>query len=294
VPCQIVTAKEGNRLMFLMPGRTAAGAKRTFYLYTSTEAATAPATRAAAPPGVTCADAPKGMKWIENDQFKLLVGPEGGHIYRWEIKALGNRDITEPGEKDWAGFADLGQGPSRNATNRIEVLAEGPLLVRLRLTDDTTGIAKTLSACAALPYVDVALSSPGSSFLCYDDTSVMGALGATPGRYLFSDGEGGKVRPHDPPGKSQAIRPNVFWSAKYVHNGPLLALVTPEAANRHVVGPGGGMVGVGIDGGDQASHYVIYGGLCPASVKDTLDSIRATYDSTHLPTVTLYALEKAR
>lgn len=287
VPCQIVKAKEGDRLMFLMPGRTAAGARRTFYLYTLAVAGNAPA-------GVTCTDAPGGMKWIQNDKFRLLVGPEGGHIYRWEIKALGNRDITEPGEKDWAGFADLGGGPSRNAPNRIEVLANGPLLVRLRLTDDITGIAKTLSAYANLPYVDVRLSSPGSSFLCYDDTSVMGALAATPGSYLFSDGEGGKVRPHDPTGKSQAMRPNVFWSAKYVPKGPLLALVTPEAANRHVVGPGGGMVGVGIDGGNDASHYVIYGGVCPASVKDTLDSLRATYDSTHLPAVTLYALEKAK
>ena len=102
------------------------------------------------------------------------------------------------------------------------------------------------------------------------------------------------VRPHDPVGKSQAIRPNVFWSAKFVRNGPLLALVTPEAANRHVVGPGSGMVGVGIDGGNEGSHYVIYGGLCPASVKDTLDSLRASYDSTHLPAVTLYAVEQAK
>ena len=294
VPCQIVTAKEGARLMFLMPGRTAAGAKRTFYLYMSAGAAAAPGTQASALAGVACTDAPGGMKWVQNDKFKLLVGPEGGHIYRWEIKALGNRDITEPGERDWAGFADLGQGPSRKATNRIEVLANGPLLVRLRLTDGTTGVAKTISAYAALPYVEVRLSSPGSSFLCYDDTSVMGAASATPGSYLFSDGESGKVRPQDPLRESQAIRPNVFWSAKYVSKGPLLAMVTPEAANRHVVGPGGGMVGVGIDGGNEASHYIIYGGLCPASVKDTLDSLRATYDSTHLPAVTLYAMEQTK
>jgi hypothetical protein len=234
------------------------------------------------------------MKWIENDKFKLLVGPEGGHIYRWEIKALANRDITHPGEKDWAGFADLGAVPSRRAPNRIEVLANGPLLVRMRLTDDTTGMAKTISAYAALPYVEVRLSSPSGSFLCYDDMSVMGADSATPGSYPFSDGEGGKVRPHDPIDKSQVIRPNVFWSAKFVPKGPLLALVTPEAANRHVVGPGGGMVGVGIDWGDQAIHYVIYGGLCPASVKDTLDPLRATYDSSRLPAVTLYAVEQAK
>jgi hypothetical protein len=150
VPCQIVKAKEGARLMFLMPGQTAAGAKRSFYLYTLAVAVNAPV-------GVTCTDAPDGMKWIENDKFKLLVGPEGGHIYRWEIKALGNRDITEPGQKDWAGFADLGQGPSRNATNRIEVLANGPLLVRLRLshgiitTAQYSYIVATVIASAVVP-----------------------------------------------------------------------------------------------------------------------------------------------
>ena len=48
------------------------------------------------------------MKWIENDRVRLLLGPEGGHVYRWEVKALDNRDLTMPGETGWAGFADTG------------------------------------------------------------------------------------------------------------------------------------------------------------------------------------------
>ena len=46
------------------------------------------------------------MRWIENDQVRLLLRPEGAHLYRWEVKAAGSRDLTMPGESDWAGFSD--------------------------------------------------------------------------------------------------------------------------------------------------------------------------------------------
>ena len=64
--------------------------------------------RAARPRRSRPRDAPKGMKWIENDKVRLLLGPEGAHVYRWEVKALKNRDLTEPGETGWAGFSDAG------------------------------------------------------------------------------------------------------------------------------------------------------------------------------------------
>ena len=37
---------------------------------------------------VSTREGPGGMVWIENDQLRLLLGPEGGHVYRWEVKAL--------------------------------------------------------------------------------------------------------------------------------------------------------------------------------------------------------------
>ena len=51
-------------------------------------------------------DGTNGMRWIENDQVRLLLGPEGAHVYRWELKAAGNRNLTMPGESDWHGFSD--------------------------------------------------------------------------------------------------------------------------------------------------------------------------------------------
>jgi hypothetical protein len=288
VPCQIQTSADGDLLIFLMTGPLAKQGQRAFYLYVGSAAAPAQAESM-----VTCADAPKGMKWIENDKLRLLVGPEGGHIYRWEVKALGNRDLTQPGEANWAGFADL-PGTTREPTNRIEVLARGPVLVRLRCTDDVTGMQKTISAYAGLPWIEVRLSSPAGSFWCYDDTAVMGAGTPTPGRYLFSDGDAGDVRPHDPPAASQIRKVAVHWSAKYLPSGPLLALLTPEAATRHVVGPGGGMGGVGIEYGDDLYHFVINGGVCPSAVKDTLDTLRTTLDYGRPPEVQMYRAEQAK
>ena len=42
----------------------------------------------ALPQAASTTPGPKGMKWIENDRVRLLLGPEGGHVYRWEVKAL--------------------------------------------------------------------------------------------------------------------------------------------------------------------------------------------------------------
>ena len=63
------------------------------------------------------------MRWIENDQVRLLLGPEGAHVYRWELKAAGNRDLTMPGESDWHGFSDL--HPHRGATYQLNCKAQG-------------------------------------------------------------------------------------------------------------------------------------------------------------------------
>ncbi|HOM17649.1 MAG TPA: glycoside hydrolase family 20 zincin-like fold domain-containing protein, partial [Thermoguttaceae bacterium] len=58
--------------------------------------------------GVRMYPGPNGAVWMENSRIRVLLGPEGAHLYRWEPKALGGRDMTYPGEQGWTGFGDVG------------------------------------------------------------------------------------------------------------------------------------------------------------------------------------------
>jgi hypothetical protein len=285
--CQVQTAGDSKRLCFVATGQTPKQGKRLFLLYFDRTDETSAQADARA---VRLTDAPKGMKWVENDQLRLLIGPEGAHIYRWEIKALGGRDITPPGESDWAGFADI-YGPQRSAVNRIEVLASGPAMVRLKCTG-LEGLEKVISVYAGLPWIEVTLNSGQSWFWCYDDIALMGADSPAPATLLFSNGDTGKVKKTAPTSECQERRANVQWGAKFVPGGVLLALITPEAAATHVVGPGDGMGGVGVEGSPPAAHFVIYGGTCPRSPKETLDQLRAGLDYRNQPSVEVYAVQR--
>lgn len=285
LPCQIDRLGKVRRLSFFVPGDFPAGTQRSFLFYFSPDKRPEAASVAAV---VEVKDALDGMKWITNDLVRLLIGPEGGHIYRWEIRELADLDITEPGEKDWAGFADI-NGVYRNPRNRIEIVSRGPVLARVRCIDPS-GWVKTFSLWAGMPWVEVTLSSPSAWLACYDDIRVMGADGPTRGTYLFSDGDTGPIRKLTAGLDCQTRRTGVHWSAKYVRGGPLIAMITPEVAAGHYVGPGSGMGAVGIDSG-SAAHFVIYGGRCPESPKQVLDTLWRTLDYRAQPSVTLHSVQ---
>ncbi|MBN1342669.1 MAG: family 20 glycosylhydrolase [Phycisphaerae bacterium] len=284
LPCQIASTDTHGRLECILLGEFLKAADCRLIL-ARPASGTEPKLRA-----VRCGAGPGGATWIENDHFKLLVGPEGAHIYRWEIKALGNRDVTHPGESGWSGFADVG-GPHRGGKNRIEVLAGGPAMVRLRCTDET-GLEKTMTAYAGVPWIEVTLDQAVDYFWNFTDARLMAADSDTPGTYLFADGSTGKVRALTGSTDCQAAGRNVRWSAKFVKGGPLIAMITPEVATRHVIGPGGGMGGVGIERGVPAAHFVIHAGSCPESPKETLDALCATLDFRNQPTVDVHAVRE--
>jgi hypothetical protein len=285
VLCQVDSMKGGKRLAFLLPSRTEAGATRRLLLYYG---GPKPSGQAGT---VTCEDAPDNMKWLENTDLRLLLGKEGAHIYRWEVKALEGLDLTEPGEAGWAGFADISPGAGRSASNKLKVESAGPALVRVRC-NSPDGLVKTISLWAGVPWAEVTLNTPTSWFWCYDDSSLMGAESKTPGSYLFPSGATGPLRPTAGV-ESQEPRSDALWGAKFVPDGALLALLTPGARVRHIVGPGGGMGGVGLDGNPPASHFVIYGGPCPAEPSAILDALAASLDFTRQAEVTVFGSEKA-
>lgn len=287
IPAQVDSVGNRKILSFIVPGGMAPGSSGSRYLYYDPAGKTTKIT----PPGSSsCSAGPNGMVWLENDKIRLLVGPEGGHIYRWEVRALADRDFTEPGDKDWQGFADISNGPARNAKNRVEILASGPALARVRCTDPS-GLVKTISLWAGMPWAEVTLNSPTSWFWCYDDIGLMGIDSKTPGSYQFSNGDTGKVQKTSSTPDCQAQRGGVHWSAKYVAGGPMLALLTPEIATTHTVGPGSGMGGVGLDAGPTAAHFVIYGELAPESPADYLNALCATLDFRAQPGTVVYAVE---
>ena len=239
------------------------------------------------PGAVATRDAPRGMKWLENDKVKLLLGPEGAHIYRWEVKALGNRDVTAPGESGWAGFADTG-GVHRSSPNELRCVARGPALVRYICTDGH-GLVKAISLFAGASWAEVTLNSPVSYFWALDDPKNFAADGPSPGQYLFSTGAAGAVGREADGVAAQVKAGGAHWGAKFIPNGWLLGMLTPETATRHVVAPGAGAGGVGIEGGEGASHFAIYAGALEGEPADLMNRLQRTLDFRNPPDITLHA-----
>lgn len=286
VPSQVISRGKTRKLAFMAAGPMAKDTKRTYLLYYSPKKVVVPAGISA----VRISDAPNGGKWIENGKLRLLVGTEGGHIFRWEVKSMNGIDLTHPGESDWSGFADI-NGVSRNAPNKIEVLASGPALARIRLTD-TAGVVKTISLWPDVEWAEVNMDSGTSWFSNYDDYNIMGADTKTPGTFMLSNGDTGPLKPLGNDLSCTARAEGLNWGAKYVSGGPMIAMLTPEAGTNLIVGPGSGMGAVSLNYGNEASHFVIYGGAAPVSPKETLDVLKNTLDYGHWPKTAFFAVQE--
>lgn len=291
VPCQMILSNGWSRLAFVTSGDSGSATRdrqppdRSFLAYIGSKVrATTPN-----PASVAVREAKDGGNWLENDRIRLLIGSEGGHIFRWEIKGMGGRDVTQPGDSDWAGFADI-NGVYRNAPNTVAVEAAGPVLARIRCRD-ANGIEKTFSLWSGQGWLECNLNAPSSWFACYDDVNLLGASSPTPGKFLFADGTTGDVRPYSTSIDSQVKREKVCWSAKYRPGGPMLALLTPEVEASHYIGPGGGMGAMGIQDGPAAAHFVIFGDLCPDFPAQALDSLGAMLDYRSQPDIALHAAQ---
>ncbi len=68
--------------------------------------------------------------------------------------------------------------------------------------------------------------------------------------------------------------------AKWIENDRVRLLIGPEGA-------------VGIDAG-SASHFVIYGGICPDSPEEEMDSLTNTLDHRRQPIVKMWGPEVRR
>jgi hypothetical protein len=281
---QMRTDNRKKLLLFLAKGRLPKGTDRSFFLYFQPKKASIKGQSS----DLSFSNAAQGGLWLQNDRVRLYVGPEGGHIYRWEVKKLNSLNLTYPGGTGWSGFADEGE-PYRTMQNKVEVIESGDALIRVRCTDPYR--EKIISLWSGMPWVEITFNEGLNWFWSYDDPSILGEKTATRGDVLFSDGSSAKVI-GDPLSVPCPSSQHAYWGAKYYQSYAMLAIVTPERLSRIVVGPGGPPGGVGIENSPASSHFAIYGGVTPDSPKETLDLLRASIDFSNPTKTTIYEMER--
>jgi hypothetical protein len=242
-------------------------------------------------PGAARARADGSNWWLENDKARLLLGTGGGHLYRWHVRDLDDRDVTMPGDTDWAGFSDI-NGEARQATWQLLRIAAGPAVVRFRCVPET-GAAKTISLYAGACWADITLDSPVTYYWDFDDPANFAADGTSPGRYAFSTGQTGAVGRQADGLKAQVAQKDASWAAKYVENRWMMAMLSPDVPTRLVIAPGAGAGGIGIEGGPAACHFVTWAGRLQGRPADHLERLRWTLAYRNIPRITVFSPERA-
>jgi len=286
IPAQLDPAGSPGkgRLSLLIPGPIPKNAPAAVHVYLGLPQAPKPL-----PLAVRTGDGPEEMKWIENDRVRLLLGSEGAHVYRWEVKACEGRDLTMPGTTDWSGFADAGRG-HRSLAHQLVCTARGPAMVEYACTDEL-GQIKTIRLFAGTSWMEVVLNEPVEYYWDFDNPQNFAADGPTPGEYLFANGATGPVGKEADGVPAQVKAGGVHWAVKFNQEKLALGMTTPEVAASFVVAPGAGAGGVGIERSPPASHFVTFAGLLEAEPKEVMEQLRRTLDFKNQPEVILHALQ---
>jgi len=269
----------GN-VVWIAKGRTRPKTPRFFFIYFDSTPKPAPEYS-----GLQQRD-----NWIENSALKVLLGKEGGHVYVWQVKTLGSLDITQPGERDWAGFLDVRE--YRSEPFSLDCEARGPVLVRYRMKA-ADGFTKVVSFYGDQPWCEMQLSRPVSYCWNFDNADLMSASSKTPGQFLFSNGRTGSV---SKPGELSEAEAKTTWAAKFRPDGLTLGCITPDETALHRAGPGGGMGGVGVEGAGGAAHFIVFGGVLnnTARLKNTMEDLRRTMSLAAPPALFIGPLNTAK
>ena len=272
-----------SRLVMVLPGSLPKGGEATVHLYLGLSEPPPPLPGAASTSAGT-----NGMQWLEDDRVRLLLGTEGAHVYRWEVKAAASRDLTMPGEKEWAGFSDIGS--RRHSAYRLNCTAHGPALVEYQCSE-AAGFTKTIRFYGGASWIEVMLSEPTQVYWDFDDPKNFAADGPTPGTWLFSNGQSGPVGREAEGVPAQVKAPRTTWGIKYKADKLALGLITPETSALHLVAPGAG--GVGIENSPPATHFVTFAGVLESSPAETMNRLQSTLDLKRPVTVRLHSLQNA-
>lgn len=272
-----------GRLVVIVPGALPRDTEARIHVYLGLDQAPP-----ASPGAVNTRPDDAGRHWLENDQVRLLLGPEGAHVYRWAVQAAGNRDLTMPGDTGWAGFSDM--ITHRNARYRLECTARGPALVEYIATMGD-GHTKTIGLYGGASWIEVFLSEPTTIYWDFDNPRNFSADGPTPGTWLFSNGQTGAVGREAEGVPAQVKAAGTLWGVKFNPEKLALGLITPGTKTRHLVAPGAGAGGVGIESSPPARHFVTFAGMMETSPAETMNRLAATLDLTQPVRVRLHGLQ---
>jgi len=127
--------------------------------------------------------------------------------------------------------------------------------------------------------------------LDFDNPKNFAADGPTPGTWLFSNGQSGPVGREADGVPAQVKAPNARWGIKFNAEKLALGLITPETAASHVIAPGAGAGGVGIESSPPAQHFVTFAGVLEAPPAETMNRLQSTLDLKRPVSVQLHALQ---
>ena len=193
-----------------------------------------------------------------------------------------------PGQSGWAGFSDM--HAQRSSDYRLSCAARGPAMVEYECVDPS-GHTKLLRLYGAANWLEVLLNEPTSVYWDFDDPKNFAADGPAPGQYLFSNGQSGLVGREAEGVPAQVKAANTFWGIKYNTDLLGLGLITPETAALHVIAPGAGAGGVGIEGSPAASHFVTFAGALAASPAEAMNRLQRTLDLRRPVSLHLHAIQ---
>jgi hypothetical protein len=225
---------------------------------------------------------------LNGDQIRALLSEEGAHVYRWEVKRAGNRDLTMPGESGWAGFSDLSS--HRQSAYQLQCAARGPAAVVFRC-EDAVGHEKTIRMYGGASWMEVLLDEPTPVYWDFDNPKNFAADGPTPGTWLFSNGQSGPVGREADGVPAQVKAPGTWWGLKFNNDQLALGLITPETAASYRIAPGAGAGGVGIENSPPAHHFVTLAGVLKGSPAETMNRLQSTLDLKRPVSVDVYGLE---
>ncbi|MCL2742312.1 MAG: beta-N-acetylhexosaminidase [Planctomycetaceae bacterium] len=241
---------------------------------------------------VTTTEGPGDWKTVENDKVRLAIGPEGGHVYRWMLKDRDLLDMTDPGDESYHGFSDHGRG-ERSVKFNLVLLNNGPAMVRYGCYRDGE-ICKTLSVYAGLPVLDVVMSSPTNYYWNFDAPELFAADGKTPGTLLFSNGTTAPTARRGNTVDLQTSGKGSYWGIKYNASGIAHGMTTPEEVSDFIIGPGGGMGGVGVAGAARRHFVTFAGSLDGSPPEQTMNRLKETFNRKRKLHVTLHLPENVR
>ncbi len=265
-------------LVFVARGEIRPGTARTYEVYFDERRRTPKPKHTFR--GAQARQAPGGAVWLENERLRLLLSPEGGRAARWEVLALGERDIARWAEREPRGFFYNPLLYNKRAT--LAPLLVGPVAVRYRCSFPQ-GPSYTITLYSGMSWAEVVWDTPLDSFWCYD------SLGGDKGAAWQTACSATAQR--------EALEQALYcrgarWVAKHRADGLALGLVVPEVDCAMGVELRGERSGVGISRSTPAAHFVVVGDVLGRFDAAFWETLRRTLDHTLPPVVDIGPLER--